>query len=655
MNRYPIKWLAAFLTYILLPAGFCVAQNISGQVNTYYKVTAINVPASRLTLTSTAGLTPGAKVLIMQMKGATIDINNSATFGNITAIDNAGNYEINNVCSISGNDVLLKFALLKSYTVSGLVQLITLPLYADAVVVDKLVPAPWDPATGTGGVIALQSSTLTLLDSIDASGAGFTGGLYMDFPDPPHNCSGTINVSDYAISNPPPLAVNPLLHGGRKGEGIALGNASYELGRGKLANGGGGGNNHNIGGGGGGNYGAGGGGGQRSNEGAFTCHGLFPGIGGLSLQTNGYSVGSNKIFMGGGGGAGHGNNNVGMHGANGGGIVILITGTLYGNNNVIVANGARPYRPGLADPYSAGGDGGGGGGGGGAVIMEVTNYSGNVQIQATGGRGSDASYTPSPGCFGPGGGGGGGVIWVKGASVNPLITSAVNGGVNGLISVTTSVVACRGLANGATPGANGNVLANFPLPVANVLLCIPLSIRELISFKYKEKTSSIQLDWKFSDVQQIKDFELERSTDQNHFTSIARINKSQNYNYSFLDQDLPPGFLFYRLKTFYLNGDVAYSEVLSVIREHSKDFQLLSLSPNPATETSHLLIQSEKQVEVYIEVYSAIGQVIISERKILNRGISKVEIPLTRLDAGIYYLRLTQSGKSIVKTILKSN
>ncbi len=653
MNRYPTKWLAALLSYILLPAGFCLAQNISGQVNTYYKVTAINVASSRLTLTSTAGITPSAKVIIMQMKGATIDITNTATFGNITAINNAGNYEINTVCSVSGNDVLLKFALLKSYTVGGLVQLITLPVYADAVVTDKIVAAPWDPVAGTGGVIAFQSSTLTLLDSIDASGAGFTGGLYIDFPDPPNACSGSINVSDWAIPNPP---ITPgITHGGRKGEGVALGNASYELGRGKLANGGGGGNNHNIGGGGGGNYGSGGGGGQRSNEGPLTCHGLFPGIGGLSLQTNGYSAGSNKIFMGGGGGAGHGNNNVGMHGANGGGIVILITGTLYGNNNVIAANGVRPYRAGLADPYSAGGDGGGGGGAGGAVIMEVNNYSGNVQVQATGGRGSDASFAPSPGCFGPGGGGGGGVIWVKGGSVNPLITSSVSGGTNGLISVTTSVVACRGLANGATPGANGNVLANYPLPVANTLLCIPLSIRELISFKYKEKTSSIELEWKLSDIKQIKDFELERSTDQNHFSSIARISKNQSYNYSFIDQDPPTGFLYYRLKTFYLNGEVGYSEVLTVIRERTQDFQLLSVSPNPASETSQLLIQSDKQVEVCIEVYSTIGQLMISERKMLNKGISKLTIHLSNLHAGTYYLRLTQSGKSMVKTILKSN
>src|SRR6476646_3840856 len=117
-----------------------------------------------------------------------------------------------------------------------------------------------------------STNTLTLSASIDASDAGFRGATYLDFPIPPNNCDFTNNISDYAIPNP---TVNQYINGDRKGEGITLGNTSYELGRGKLANGGGGGNNHNSGGAGGGHYGTGGSGGQRSNEGAFNCHGQF--------------------------------------------------------------------------------------------------------------------------------------------------------------------------------------------------------------------------------------------------------------------------------------------------------------------------------------------------------------------------------------------
>jgi hypothetical protein len=651
MNRYPTKWFIALITVALLSAGISDAQNISGQVNAYYKVTAINGATSTLTLTSSAGLVPGSKVVIIQMKGATISVSNNSTFGDISAINNAGNYEINTVCSVVGNDVLLKYALLKSYTVSGLVQLVTFPRYDDAVVTGTITPALWDPFAGTGGVIAFESNTLTLNANIDASDAGFRGAAFIDFPIPPNDCNFGTNVSDYAIPNP---TATPFINGGRKGEGIALGNASYELGRGKLASGGGGGNNHGSGGAGGGNYGVGGSGGTRSNEGAFNCHGQFPGIGGLALQTNGYSVGNNRIFLGGGGGGGEGNNNVEMGGGHGGGIVIIFTNQITGNNNVIAANGARPFRAGLADPYSAGGDGGGGGGAAGVIILNANSFTNNVQVQAIGARGSDASHALSTDCNGPGGGGAGGVIWVKGASVSPLLTNSVTGGTNGLVSMTTSLAACRGFANGATPGANGSVLVNYSAPIASTLLCIPLPVRELISFKYKEKSSAIELDWKMSEVKQINSFELERSGDGNNFTRLAIVNKNESFSYSYTDQDPPQGFLYYRLKIFYLDGRIAYSSVLQVVRVNIPDFQLLNVSPNPTRDLTHLSVQASKQLELSIKVYNAGGQEMISENKLLKKGTSRLTIDTRNFDPGTYYLRLTQSGKTIVKSILKT-
>ena len=651
MNRYPTKLLTFLFSLLLFSAGLCRAQTFTGVVNSYYKVTAINVATSTLTLNTAAGLTPNTKVLLIQMKGAAIDVTNTAAFGNITAINNTGNYEVNYVCSVAGNTVLLRFALLKSYTVAGLVQLVTIPRYTDATVTGTVTPLAWDPVTGTGGVVALEgTNSLTLQASIDASGAGFRGGTYIDFPIPPNDCNFATDVTDYAIPNP---TVNAFINGGRKGEGIAIGSASYELGRGKLANGGGGANNHNSGGAGGGNYGSGGIGGQRSNEGAFNCHGTNPGIGGLSLQTNGYSAGANKIFMGGGGGSGQGNNDVGMHGGHGGGIVLIITNNLIGNNNLITASGARPFRAGLADPFSAGGDGGGGAGAGGVVILEANNYTGNVQVQAMGGRGSDASYTPSSGCFGPGGGGGGGVIWVKGA-VNPLLTTNVTGGTNGLISVTTSVVACRGLANGASPGNNGAIIPNYSLPLASTPLCIPLAVNELIYFKGQSKNLAIELSWKMNSVDLIKSFTLERSFDQNNFTAIAALNKNQNVSYSYSDEDAVYGFNYYRLKVHYLDGRVAYSNIISVEKFGNNGIELVTVKPNPVHQVAALQIESNLPQEVVVSIYNANGQQLISVRKILKRGLNNVTLDVMKLSAGTYFLRVSNPTRTLVTSITKA-
>jgi hypothetical protein len=485
-----ILFFLHFMAGIALPAH---AQHISAIVNSYHHVSGINTTTNTLTVDTVTGLAPGVKVLVIQMKGATTDNSNTAAFGNINAIGNAGNYEFNYVCGVNGNDVMLVYALQRTYDVPGMVQLVTVPQYGAAVVTDTLKAAQWNAATGKGGIIAVEARHLTLTKPIDASGNGFVGGSYVDHPIPPFNCDFSTNITSFGFANP----TSGYLTGGTKGEGITAWTAALGYGKGKLANGGGGANNHNSGGAGGANYGTGGGGGQRSNEGAFNCHGANPGIGGLSLLSYGYTLANNRVFMGGGGGAGQGNNNVGMPGGDGGGIVFIKADTLQGNNEFILANGARPYRADLADPYAAGGDGGGGGGGGGVIVADVTEWDysgGNVFLQANGADGSYSSYTPSSGCFGPGGGGGGGVIWVKQAALIPQVQASVAGGANGLISVTTSVAACRGLANGATPGATGDVKFNYVPPAIAGLVCAPLAVnRDSLNAVMRVRYSGFQL------------------------------------------------------------------------------------------------------------------------------------------------------------------
>src|SRR5688572_19692136 len=99
-------------------------QMISGIVNSYYKVTSINTVTNNLTLPSTAGLQHGTRVMIIQMKGAGVNNTNSASFGDITAINQAGNYEINTVCDFTATTVFLHFQLLKTYNTNGYVQLV---------------------------------------------------------------------------------------------------------------------------------------------------------------------------------------------------------------------------------------------------------------------------------------------------------------------------------------------------------------------------------------------------------------------------------------------------------------------------------------------------------------------------------------------------
>src|ERR1700722_19436093 len=137
---------------------FCIsfnasAQPISGVVNSYYHVTAVNNASNTVTVSNSSGLTKKTRVLLIQMKGATINTSQTTTaYGDITAINNVGNYEMNTICSVSGNDVVLQFQILNSYAPGDTVQLVTVPSYQSVTIVDSVKSTPWSPATATGGI-----------------------------------------------------------------------------------------------------------------------------------------------------------------------------------------------------------------------------------------------------------------------------------------------------------------------------------------------------------------------------------------------------------------------------------------------------------------------------------------------------------------------
>ena len=115
--RLTIVMLSGFLLSIL----FSNAQstNISGVINTYHSVLEIIPAKACIRVNNTTGLTTAETVMIIQMKGASVQTNNTASFGDTTALNNAGNYELGIICGIRGDSVFLFYNLLNNYTIAG--------------------------------------------------------------------------------------------------------------------------------------------------------------------------------------------------------------------------------------------------------------------------------------------------------------------------------------------------------------------------------------------------------------------------------------------------------------------------------------------------------------------------------------------------------
>ena len=618
-----------FLSSFIIPLH--AQTSISGTINTYVSVTALNLPSNAMTVSSVAGLALGDLVLIIQMQGASITSTpaTSSAFGNVTSYGGAGSYELVNICSINGNELTFEQELVNNdYESSGKIQLIKVPQYSHAEVTSTLTGQAWNGSTG--GIVALiASEKLTLSADINMDEKGFRGGVYEN--DNTTNCNGTESNYYYATA----------VDGGEKGEGIAAFISGKEYGKGAQANGGGGGNDHNSGGGGGGNTAAGGLGGENDDPGFFRCKGRHPGIGGKALSP------TNRLFLGGGGGAGHGNNQGviagGTSGGNGGGIVLIITDTLEANGSVSITVNGESAANSVAD-------GAGGGGAGGSIYLDVNTYIGNPTLATVGGDGGDANNDNQNRCFGPGGGGAGGQIKSSNSLPGAVPTSVLAG------TAGATIFTSNGSCNvGATNGSNGIisvealVRSTTNYPFCNLL---PVTWGD-VSIQALEKEAL--LTWEVENAYQHAYFTIERGTDGRTFEPLFKLSdalsSSHEGTFKWLDNDPIIGIKsYYRIRQTDLNGNFSFSSTLSLTL--TSPFSL-TIYPNP------LLANRPLQVTYFLptsgnisfRLVDGMGRAVYEKRIHAEIGKGNLTLPIS-LAKGIYFLLVNTPEEKVVKRLV---
>jgi hypothetical protein len=609
------SWLLIIPACTVLP-GISQTTNISGIVNSYHSVIDIGTNAAKLD--NVSGLSYGNTVLIIQMKGATINTGNTSSFGDISLLNEAGNYELATICSVSNDSVYFFNEVMNSYDENYKVQLVKFGEYYSANVTDTVKAQSWNNTTGKGGVLAIKvDQTLTLNAPLFADSMGYKGAAF-------YLHSGTCGFfnpvgNGYAYDATSGSASN----GAYKGEGVADVPANLDGARGAPANGGGGGNNHNNGGGGGANLAAGGNGGGNFSTGPSGCTGNYQGRGGKALN----NTGDTKLFLGGGGGAGHANSTVQPYaGGNGGGIIFVIATTVVGNGHRISANGQN----GRSTSY----DGASGGGAGGTIIMNATNYTGSLTIQANGGNGGNEDDDNSSGrCFGAGGGGSGGVIYFNGAVPGGGVSTSLSGGTAG---VNFSSLSC-GTPAPAANGTNGSTIPNYSYqasvtPSTSCTVALPV---HLIYFNAILSSNNIvKLEWDIADPGEANSFTIERSDRYNNWTGLSTIVAQPTlHHYEIFDNNPVTGENIYRLRINTKDNNTIYSLQKRVVLKAINPFTVF---PNPAK--NKITIQGRLNAGALIKLIDLNGKTVTEIRT--NTSLHSLELGLPVLSPGIYILHV---------------
>lgn len=618
------SWFKVFILLLVSPL-FSPAQttNVSGIINTYHSVTEVIPSLAAVRVDDATGLAYGNLVVLIQMKGAAINTANNSTFGDTTALNNAGNYEIATICDVGGDTVYFFHEILNSYTAADKVQLVKFGEYYAANVIDTVKAASWNNSTGKGAVLAIRvEEDLTLNAPLFADAAGYAGGSYLLHSG---TCSNFFQANGYVYDGD---NTNSNTSGAFKGEGVWTATSALDGGRGAPANGGGGGNNHNNGGGGGANLVSGGrGGGNFSTTG---CTGNYRGLAGKALG----SWGGTKIFCGGGGGAGHSNNNTATSGGgNGGGVIIVIAKNIYGNGYKISANG------------QTGGtnisDGASGGGAGGTIIMHVINsYTGSLTIEANGGNGGNADNDLILNrCYGAGGGGSGGVIYFNGST--PAVTSSVAGGTAG---VDIDINGC-GTPVPAENGNTGSVIPNYSYRTSTTASndCPGALPVKLISFDVSlTRDKKVKIYWRAANPEEAISFTVEKRNAAAGWSAIATLEAEPGkIQYEFFDFHPSAGENIYRLAVKAKDNSIIYSPQRNVYLKNNTRFTVF---PNPAS--NKIFIQGNFNSAVRIKLTDFTGAVL--KEKIITANSTTLEFPLPSLPPGIYLLKIDNEVEKII-------
>lgn len=631
-------FFSLLLTSLFNFVSFAQTTNISGRINSFARVTSITtntITIDNISLaTSPAGATVASefginkKIMIVQMKGASVTTTNDNNFGNLVNINNAGNYELISIQNIVGSSepytITLKSNFIRGYNINGSIQIVSVPQYINANVNGNITTINWDSTLGRGGVISFEAKqTLTIGATIDASGTGFLGGVSNV-----NSGGGSLNSFTYRSTDTDNSCGTQ--YPAAKGESVAdytfNSIAGFNFGRGNMLNGGGGGNEHNAGGGGGSNFSIGGNGGDGW-PGAGSCSGgtaTGSGIKGVALT---YNTIANKIFMGGGGGAGQQNNNAATNGTRGGGIILVRAGVLTVNVSSPSTRGF--YANGVNNIATPSNDGGGGGGGGGTILLDVLSYNltATLNVNANGGNGSDVN---SDAIHGGGGGGGIGPILLKNpvppaqaANANFVSTPGIGG-----LNCNTS---CSRTENGANSPTGSSVITGWSVP--GDIVALPISLGE---FKAYFQGDKVKIDWTTITEINVNRFEIERADASMQSITIVAQKQATGFSATPISYDskdeLPLlGLSYYRLKSIDNDGSVQYSNWVVV-----RNTQILQVKvyPNPAQE--YVVIEGGENLEkAKVILINMNGQV--TKEVEFSKAIT---MPLTDLPKGMYLLKV---------------
>ncbi|MFT6738699.1 MAG: hypothetical protein ACJAVF_000184 [Paraglaciecola sp.] len=212
----------------------------------------------------------------------------------------------------------------------------------------------------------------------------------------------------------------------------------------------------------------------------------------------------------------------------------------------------------------------------------------------------------------------------------------------------------NGTLNGTNRYIQADVLgfSGFFVHGGNAVLPI-----ELVSFTGQAMDKYNQLTWISATEENTKMHYIERSTDGIkdfiEVGSVAAAGFSQEEIRYTLDDNNSIILGYYRLKTVDLDGQVQYSNVISIQRK-GDIFDVVNTYPVPTTKELTVEFVTSQDEEVTYTVTDITGKVMLQNVFEAEKGLNKQVIDMAAMSNGVYFLIMQNSSNRVVKNIVKN-
>ena len=198
-------------------------------------------------------------------------------------------------------------------------------------------------------------------------------------------------------------------------------------------------------------------------------------------------------------------------------------------------------------------------------------------------------------------------------------------------------------------GFNSNpILATADLSFSVDIEAAPLPI-ELSSFESKITNNGVELSWSSASELNNDGFEIQKSTDGVDWTNIGFVKGAGTTNiaqsYAFLDDAPVEGINYYRLKQLDFDGNFEYSHVVTANMnlKYLSGFKFIGIAPNPTKiegRTYFTIDADEQNLPLTIQIFATNGQLLKEQENSLAYGKNTVEMDLSSLSSGTYFVRV---------------